>query len=660
MSESPENSQLTEEAHIVLLSAGQWSDIYRLVPGQRLDIGRCETNRIHVLDNKCSRRHCEVFEISQRWHVRDLESSNGTEVNRRRLTNPHELRDGDTIRICSTELLFTHSLDQPLVSEDAPPISEDLDSPTDHDETSSIVERKSFSLYQQDPSQAEKLRHGLASLIKLVTAMTSAGDINSLARVTLNGLFEVVCPDIGAILVLSDKNKPPVVRNLRVVAFRAPDDRSYHRVSDRLSNEALRNRDAILAIDFAKDSDSSSEFQTLAAMQARNVICVPIRHRQSILGVIHLYSLKAENSLDSASLEFTLAVGDYLGGILANLLSQSELASHLKQAKNENQSLKELLLIESDLIGESPAMTALRSEIARYAQSDGTCLVCGESGVGKELVARAIHVNSPRKSGPFVAVNCAALTESLLESELFGHEKGAFTGATERKIGKFEQAHGGTIFLDEIGEMSASMQAKFLRVLEGQPFERVGGQITVNVNVRVVAATNRDLPAAVREGEFRRDLFYRLDMLTLRVPPLRDRREDIRLLAQHFLDRTAKRLGRDPKEFTQEAIDKVVRHDWPGNVRELRNVVERAYSLSLTKTITADNVFFSDLGLDSRASADHFSPVSLAEMEKRHIEATLRFTKWVKREASRILDIERSTLDRKLAAYGINRPDDIV
>src|SRR5262249_12651245 len=217
------------------------------------------------------------------------------------------------------------------------------------------------------------------------------------------------------------------------------------------------------------------------------------------------------------------------------------------------------------------------------------------SGVGKELVARAIHYSSPRRDGPFVCLNCAALTETLLESELFGHEKGAFTGATDKKIGKFEAADTGTIFLDEIGEMNSGTQAKFLRVLEGHPFERVGGSTPIRVNVRVVAATNQSLEQGIQNGTFRRDLFYRLQVIEIRVAPLRERREDIPLLAEHFLRRFVRETGRKIKGFTQAALQKMEEYHWPGNVRELRNVVERAVALSIGPVLDAGDIWLSSL-----------------------------------------------------------------
>jgi Nif-specific regulatory protein len=305
-------------------------------------------------------------------------------------------------------------------------------------------------------------------------------------------------------------------------------------------------------------------------------------------------------------------------------------------------------------------MENVQREMDRAAASRATVLIRGESGVGKELVARAMHYSSPRAKGPFVCLNCAALTETLLESELFGHERGAFTGATERKIGKFEAAHMGTLMLDEIGEMTPAIQAKFLRVLEGHPFERVGGSQSIKVNVRAVAATNRDLEKAVAEGKFRRDLYFRLRVLEIFVPPLRKRPEDVIELAIHFLERFNAETGRRLRGFTPDAFERMRHYRWPGNVRELKNVVERAVVLAQSDYIDADDLALTTLSTqgesgDTLLARAAYEPTSLAEMEKRHILATLRATGWNKSRAASILGIERSTLDRKIRRYQIQR-----
>jgi DNA-binding NtrC family response regulator len=252
-------------------------------------------------------------------------------------------------------------------------------------------------------------------------------------------------------------------------------------------------------------------------------------------------------------------------------------------------------------------------------------------------------------------LNCAALTETLLESELFGHEKGAFTGATERKIGKFEQAHQGTLMLDEIGEMSPSIQAKFLRVLEGHPFERVGGSQPIKVDVRVIAATNRDLEKAVAEGSFRRDLYFRLRVVEIFVPPLRKRPEDIVELANYFLDKYIAETGRKIRGFTPEALHRMKQYRWPGNVRELRNAIERAVALGYGPEIDAGDIWLSALDLHQNGPAtvaeNTYEAISIDELERRHILATLQHTGGNKSQAAHILGIERSTLDRKLKLY---------
>ena len=311
----------------------------------------------------------------------------------------------------------------------------------------------------------------------------------------------------------------------------------------------------------------------------------------------------------------------------------------------------------SAMAGHSAAIQAIREQIGRVASTKATVLVRGESGTGKELVGRAIHEASDRRGGPFVCLNCAALYEALLESELFGHEKGAFTGATERKIGKFEAAHAGTLVLDEIGEMSPAIQAKFLRVLEGHPFERVGGSTRVQADVRVVAATNRDLEAAVTAGGFRRDLYFRLKVVEILVPPLRRRPEDIAVLAMHFLERFAAETGRRLRGFTPAAIEALESYRWPGNIRELRNCVERAVVLAQREWIDVDDVSLTqravagDTGKVAGQSAGPFTPMSIDEMERRHVLATLEAVGGNKTKAAAILGIELSTLDRKLAKW---------
>ena len=324
--------------------------------------------------------------------------------------------------------------------------------------------------------------------------------------------------------------------------------------------------------------------------------------------------------------------------------------------KSENRILKESLGRQFDrqnIIGSSPAITQLLETVAMVAPSEATVLICGESGTGKELIAGAIHFNSARKSGPFIKLNCAAITESLLESELFGHEKGAFTGADKRKEGRFVHADHGTLFLDEVSEMSMTMQAKLLRVLQEREVTRVGGEDVINVDVRVIAATNRDLMERVKQGQFREDLYYRLNVVSLSIPALRERREDIPILAVHFADKFADQNNKTVRGFTPRAMDCLVKYHWPGNVRELMNTIERSVVLSREAYIDDDNFAMARTDDKTEPSPD-MAPVSTKSLEMAEKETILQMMAAVnhnKSEAARRLGITRKTLHKKLKKY---------
>ena len=323
--------------------------------------------------------------------------------------------------------------------------------------------------------------------------------------------------------------------------------------------------------------------------------------------------------------------------------------------RDENRTLRQTLAASFDtggIIGQSPPMRRLMEMLATIAPSEATVMVTGESGTGKELIARAIHANSPRRKGPYIAVNCAALTETLLESELFGHEKGAFTGAEKRREGRFLAADKGTIFLDEIGEMPLSMQVKLLRAIQEREIQRVGGDQTLRVDVRIVAATNRDLLAEVEAGRFRQDLYYRLNVVALALPPLRDRGEDIPLLASYFLRKFAEKNGKHIKGFTPEAMDRMLKHSWPGNVRELENAVERAVVLALGEYIGERELPPALSGGPDEPRPGGFANLTLEELERVAILDALEAAGGNKSEAARRLGITRKIMHAKLAKYG--------
>jgi two-component system nitrogen regulation response regulator NtrX len=340
---------------------------------------------------------------------------------------------------------------------------------------------------------------------------------------------------------------------------------------------------------------------------------------------------------------------------LERVLLTSKRAVERKMLELEFKALKQDLLKNYKLIGNSQKMILLDKQMEMAAQSNSRVLILGESGSGKELVARLLHEKSKRYDKPFVEVNCAAIPQELIESELFGHEKGSFTGAFEKKKGKFELSDGGTLFLDEVGDMSLSTQSKVLRVIETQEFQRVGGSKNIKVDVRIIAATNKDLIEEVRKGMFREDLLYRLNVIPITVPTLREKKEDIPALVEYFLDYFATEYGQKPKKIIPEALEILVSYDWPGNVRELRNVIERLVIMTPSDTITPKNLIISET-----VRSDYFSLKTLREardsFEKDFITKKLEENNWNISKTAELLDIERSNLHRKIKSYDIKTP----
>lgn len=378
---------------------------------------------------------------------------------------------------------------------------------------------------------------------------------------------------------------------------------------------------------------------------------------------IPIIMMTAYASVDTAVETLKKGAYDYLTKPLDfdELRFAMERAMDHSQLKQENRILRESLggrFDRRNIIGRSVPMERLLETVAQVAPSEATVLVVGESGTGKELIAGALHHNSQRKEGPLVKMNCAAVTETLLESELFGHEKGAFTGAYKRKEGRFVQAEGGTLFLDEVSEMSLAMQAKVLRVLQEREITRVGGEGTLKVDVRLVAATNKDLLLEIEAGRFREDLFYRLNVVTLKIPPLRERQEDIPLLAQHFAKEFARKNQKPVKGFTPQAMDRLLKYDWPGNIRELMNAVERAVVLSRSDYLGDEEfvlVFRArpEEERSERVEAKGTANLPLEEVEKTTILNTLEAAGGNKSETARRLGITRRTLHKKLKKYGL-------
>jgi two-component system nitrogen regulation response regulator NtrX len=340
---------------------------------------------------------------------------------------------------------------------------------------------------------------------------------------------------------------------------------------------------------------------------------------------------------------------------LERVLLVARRALEKRRLEMENRALRENLVKKWKLIGTSQKINQLREQIDMAAKSNGRVLILGESGSGKELVAHTLHENSSRAEKPFVEMNCAAIPQELIESELFGHEKGSFTGAFERKKGKFELADEGTLFLDEVGDMSSSTQSKVLRVIETQEFQRVGGSKNIKVDVRIISATNKDLFEEVKKANFREDLLYRLNVIPIIVPPLRERKEDIPELIEFFLEHFATEYGQKPKKMATDGLKVLEAYDWPGNIREVRNLIERLVIMTPSTTITAKNIIVGE-----NVRSDYFSFNTLKDardsFEKDFITKKLEENNWNISKTAEILDVERSNLHRKIKAYDIKTP----
>lgn len=392
---------------------------------------------------------------------------------------------------------------------------------------------------------------------------------------------------------------------------------------------------------FSGDVDKKSGFAT------RNLLCVPMRDGEGqIIGVLQVLNKSSAYTPDDVSLMSALA--SHVVIALANV-------REVETIVRANQEFDAQARLAARIVGESTAVVALRGTVERVARTDLPVLILGESGTGKDVVARAIHYSSPRQAHPYIPINCAAIAETLIESELFGHEKGAFTGAVDTRAGKFEAASGGTLFLDEIGDLSANGQAKLLRVLEEKVVYRVGGTAPIPVDSRVIAATNRNLADNVRAGKFREDLFYRLTVVTLELPPLRDRRGDILVLAEHFMQQFCKDAGRKPLKFSAEAKKRLEQHKWPGNIRELRNLLERVAYLC-----PHDRVDAGDLAIIQRASKDAAHPyaeMTLAEatdaFQREHIQYAINRANGNVSDAAKLLGLHRPNLYRKMKLLGM-------
>ena len=627
----------------LLVIAGPSKDSTLPLPDAEAALGRDPTNAVSVPDASVSRKHCLIRrEEDGRFQIKDMDSRNGTLVNGLAIKEQW-LRHGDQIATGDSVFLFLLEDEDQAVP--ASRVEFDDSQPTAE---TKLIHPKEVLYLQPDRllrelPAASPVARNLNALLKISRVVHAIRDLEELQAQLLDLIFEVIPAGRGAILLTEGAG---LEFNCLYARTRQAGQPQLVRVSRTIARQVMKDNVAILGVDVAA-SGALRDVESLADSEVRSLLCVPLTVFQRVIGCIYLDSTNATNRLQEDHLQLVAAIA----GISAVALDN---ARRLQWLEQENQRLSTEVRQEQSLVGEGARMKEIFQFLARVAPTESTVLIEGESGTGKELAARALHRNSHRASKPFVAINCAAIPETLLESDLFGHERGAFTGAAVQKKGRLEVAEGGTVFLDEIGELAPALQVKLLRVLQEREFERVGGTHTIKVDIRVIAATNRDLNEAVRQGEFRQDLYYRLAVVRLTMPPLRERREDIPMLARHFLQKCAKRSKVKPKPVAREAMAALVNYEWPGNVRELENAIERALVMGSAETVRLEDLPESLLEQESPAEMHEGKyHASVKELKKQLILDAVEQTGGNYVEAAGILGVHPNYLHRLIRNLGL-------
>jgi len=586
-------------------------------------IGRETAANLCIADPSVSRRHSQIEKEGGQFVIADLESLNGTFINdvpvKRR-----PLAHGDRVRIGDSQFLFL------LHDGEASPASKSSEVQFEDRQLSGSTIQVKFN------DAIYLMARDLSALMKVSTTVNAIRGLEELQKTLLELLFEVVPAERGAIL-LSHGNGLEDAAVFGLDRARGPNEAI--KVSRMIAQQVLREKTALLVSDALAQQGFGSD--SLNQSRPSSLMCVPLIMLDRPQGVIYLDTNAPDVHFDQDHLQLVSAIAAISAVAIEN-------ARHIEWLQSENERLLADVNIEHNMVGESPSMKQVYQFISKVAPTDSTVLISGESGTGKELAARAIHQNSKRAKLPFMAVNCAALAETLLESELFGHEKGAFTGAIAMKKGRLEVADGGTVFLDEIGELSPALQVKLLRVLQEREFERVGGTRTIKVDIRLVAATNKDLEQAIAAGIFRRDLFYRLNVVELAMPPLRQRPEDISLLANYFASKHGEKCNRKILGVSPEAQARLFSYEWPGNVRELENAIERAVVLGATDHILPEDL--PEAILESEAAATTIPAPryheAITQTKKQIILSAMDQAKGSYTEAAKLLGVHPNYLHR--------------
>jgi len=617
----------------LIVIAGPLKGATVALPVGTTTIGRDISSDVVISDSRVSRRHATIA-VSENGECRlsDHESANGTLVNGVPI-RAALLKEGDVVQVgASLFVVSTPSLETPASS------TVGVEDPILEAHTTVRITEEDLIYFRPEPSSSSKPRdqrllNELKALLAVGKSIGAMRDMDALQERLLDHVFEAIPAERGAILLLAQEDEELVTSTYR---DRKVPSRPSH-VSRSVASQVLREGRGILS-NAVLDVATFNPSESLVASKITSLLCVPISAGGKPLGVIY-----ADTS--DTSVRFNESDLHLLTGIAAIASMALDQVSYLDRLRGENQRLQEEINLHHDLVGDSPQIHRTLDFIAKACAIDSTVLIRGESGTGKELVARAIHRNSRRKTQAFIAINCAALTDTLLESELFGHEKGAFTGAITQKKGKIEMADGGTLFLDEVGELSLQAQAKLLRVLQEREFERIGGTRTIKVNIRLIAATNRDLEDSSK-GAFRQDLFYRLNVVSVTLPPLRERREDIPLLAIYFLHRYSKECNRNVTGILPAAMSILKAHNWPGNIRELQNAIERAVALGSSDRICPEDLpenLLEEASTNSKSSRYHDG---VAEAKRKLILDAVEQSRGSIVEAAKILNLNSNYLHR--------------
>ena len=642
----------------LIVAAGD-TRIEKVLEGDVVRIGRSSRNELTLKDPRVSRYHCRIVRREKGFRLEDGGSQNGTRVNGVRILN-HFLRPGDRIQVGDTDIYF-----------------ERISTPAARSETLDAGGKDALirGLHRE--------RSNLLRLQEVNRAINAEMNLQALLERIIDAVIELTHAERGFLITVKDGVLEfEAARNFREAEVDRPD----LAISRSIANQVIQGARPVLVVN-AREDDRFRSVQSIANMGLRSVLCVPLLRREEVMGAVYVDNRLDKGVFDDEDLTTLEAFADQAAIAIENARRMEELRTKnaaLARARAElermNQRLSRTVRFQATeldrararldaagrrgappsfrgIVGCSKAMRELFSLLERVIDSEYPVLIQGESGTGKELVACAIHTASRRAERPFVVENCAALPDTLLESELFGHVRGAFTGAVSNRKGLLETADKGTLFLDEVGEMSTEMQKKLLRFLQEGEFRPVGGTNPVRVDVRILSASNADLHRLVKEGRFREDLFYRLNVLPIRLPSLRERREDIPLLIDHFLGLFCEENGVPRKEMDPLVVDRLCRYAWPGNVRELENVMRRLVTFS-NDVITPDLLS----GLEERVGegegevteAEGAGLVERVEyLEKREIQKALGEEGGNKSRAARRLGISRFTLQRKMEKYGL-------